>query len=177
MKIIKRIFLTGLGILTALVVISFFLPQQIKVERSIAIKAPAQKIYPLINDLQQFNTWSPWAQKDPDTQYRMEGPKSGVGSKMFWTSDHPQVGSGNQQIIENIENEFVKTRLDFGAQGVANAYFYLSPEADSTRVIWGFTTDLGLNPIGRYMGLFFDSWIGADYEEGLANLKKTVEVN
>jgi effector-binding domain-containing protein len=38
-------------------------------------------------------------------------------------------------------------------------------------------TDVGMSPVGRYMGLMFDTWIGKDYEEGLANLKKLVEEN
>ncbi len=29
--------------------------------------------------------------------------------------------------------------------------------------------------IARYFGLMFDAWVGADYEQGLANLKRLVE--
>jgi effector-binding domain-containing protein len=32
-----------------------------------------------------------------------------------------------------------------------------------------------MNPVMRYMGLMFDTWVGKDYEEGLANLKQIVE--
>jgi effector-binding domain-containing protein len=32
-----------------------------------------------------------------------------------------------------------------------------------------------MNPIARYMGLMFDSWIGKDYDAGIANLKRVVE--
>ena len=175
MKFVKRLLLVCLGVVVVLAGVGLVLPQKVKVERAVAIDAPAHKIYPLINDFQQFNKWSPWAQKDPNAQYRFEGPGSGVGAKMYWTSDHPQVGSGNQEIIESEPDAFVKTRLDFGAQGEAQAYFRLTPEADQTTLIWGFTADFGTNLVGRYMGLMFDSWIGADYEEGLSNLKALVE--
>ena len=96
---------------------------------------------------------------------------------MYWTSEHPQVGTGSQEIIESETNELVRTRLDFGAQGEAYASFNLLPEATATTVVWGFTTDFGMDLVGRYMGVMFDSWIGADYEEGLANLKKIAEAN
>ena len=46
---------------------------------------------------------------------------------------------------------------------------------EGTKITWGFDSDLGMNPIARWMGLMFDSWIGADYETGLANLKNLVE--
>ena len=177
MKIVKRLLLVCLVIVCVLIVVGLILPQQVKVERSVVIDAPPHEIYPLINDFHQFNKWSPWARKDPNTQYRFEGPGSGVGAKMYWTSDHPQVGSGNQEIVESESDAFVKTRLDFGAQGRAHAYFRLTPEATKTTVVWGFTTDFGTNLVGRYMGLMFDSWIGADYEEGLLSLKQIVEAN
>jgi len=177
MKFVKRLLLICLVVILVLAAIGLLLPQRVKVERAITIDAAAHDIYPLIIDFRQFNTWSPWARKDADTEYRFEGPESGVGSKMYWSSEHPQVGSGNQVIIESEDNAFVKTRLDFGAQGQANAYFNLSPDAKGTSVVWGFTSDFGMDLIGRYMGLFFDSWIGADYEAGLANLKKHVETN
>ena len=34
---------------------------------------------------------------------------------------------------------------------------------------------MGLNPIGRLMGLMMDRWIGGDYEKGLAALKQVCE--
>jgi hypothetical protein len=34
---------------------------------------------------------------------------------------------------------------------------------------------MGVNPVGRWMGLMMDRWVGADYERGLANLKALVE--
>ena len=40
---------------------------------------------------------------------------------------------------------------------------------------WGFESDLGMNPMARWMGLMMDSLVGGDYEQGLANLKDLVE--
>jgi len=42
-------------------------------------------------------------------------------------------------------------------------------------VKWGFATDMGMNPIARWMGLMMDRWVGADYQKGLARLKDLVE--
>jgi hypothetical protein len=174
-RIFKRILFTLAGIAVVLAAIGFFLPRTAEVERSVSIGAPAEKIFPLINDFQKFNDWSPWARRDPNTEYRFEGPESGVGAKMFWSSDNPDVGSGSQEIVESAVDKSVRTRLDFGAQGKAEAYFDLTTEGDGTRVVWGFHSDFGTNLIGRYMGLMFDEWIGADYEAGLVNLKQLAE--
>ncbi len=50
-----------------------------------------------------------------------------------------------------------------------------------TELNWGFDTDVtrgqGLfgSIMARYFGLFFDRWLGTDYEQGLANLKRLAE--
>ena len=57
----------------------------------------------------------------------------------------------------------------------AVANFELVESDGKTAVTWGFETDLGSNPMARWMGLMMDSWVGGDYEAGLSNLKALVE--
>ncbi len=40
-------------------------PDAFRVERSLTIADPAETIFPLINDLNAWDAWSPWAKKDP----------------------------------------------------------------------------------------------------------------
>lgn len=51
----------------------------------------------------------------------------------------------------------------------------LSPVDEGTRVAWDLDSDMGAGPLGRWMGLMMDRWVGGDYEAGLANLKTLVE--
>jgi effector-binding domain-containing protein len=175
MAAIKKIALVLAGLVVVLVVVAFFLPAKAHVERQTLIQAPKATVFTLVNGYKNFNKWSPWHDLDPNTQYTYSGPAQGVGTKMSWTSQNPNVGSGSQEIIESQPWDLVKTNLDFGAQGTAIAFFRLASEGEATRVIWGFDTDLGNNPVSRYFGLFFDRLIGADYEKGLAALKKLAE--
>ncbi len=175
MKLIKR--LLGLTVLLAIafILIAFILPRTVTVERDIAINAAPEVIFPYVNNPKKTETWSPWLSHDPNTKLTYTGPEAGVGSKMEWDSDNPNVGKGTAEIVESIENKEVKTALDFGPQGTADAWFRLSPEGTSTKVTWGFTADAGMNPIARWMGLMLDKWVGADYAKGLSNLKTLVE--
>lgn len=175
MKILKKVLLFAVGLLVLLAVIGLLLPAQSHVERSVVIDAPADTVFPLINNFHEFNRWSPWAKKDPDTQYRFEGPDSGTGAKMSWSSENPQVGKGSQEIVESEPNERVATGLDFGDMGTAQAAFTLEPAGDGVKVTWGFDVEHGMNPVNRYMGLLMDRWVGADYEAGLADLKELAE--
>jgi Polyketide cyclase / dehydrase and lipid transport len=175
MRIVKRI-LAGLVIVAAvLVVVAFLLPRYATVFRSTEINAPVSAIYPIVSDLRRFNEWSPWAELDPNAEITFTGPTDGVGQTMRWHSDNPGVGSGSQTIALLEPNREVETSLDFGSQGTAMASIDLEPSGSTTKVTWGFTSDLGFNPVARYFGLMFDKWIGADYERGLAKLKAVAE--
>ncbi|SEW31162.1 Polyketide cyclase / dehydrase and lipid transport [Aliiroseovarius sediminilitoris] len=162
-------------VVVALIAIAFLLPSEVSVSRSIQISAPAADIFPHVNSMQATEAWSPWLSRDPNVELTYEGPEDGVGNTLRWSSDEPSVGTGIQVITASTPNERVETALDFGPQGLANAYFDLEPADGGTLVTWGFDTKLGMNPFARWMGLMFDSWIGADYEKGLANLKALVE--
>lgn len=172
-KILKALILLFIAIVVVAGVISLFLPETSHVERSTVIQAPASKVFPHVNSLKAFNRWSPWTDIDPSTQFNFTGPDTGVGSKVEWASDNNNVGKGAQEIIESRQDEFVKTRLDFGSSP-AEAQFRLSPEGSATKVIWAFDTYLE-NPVEKYFGLMMDDWVGQAYEKGLSQLKALVE--
>ena len=175
MRLIKRLLATLLVVVIALVAIAYILPREVTVTRSTTINAAPPAVFAQVNALQAGENWSPWLDRDPDVQLTYSGPDSGVGNKLQWASDHPQVGNGTQEIIASTENTRVETALDFGDMGTAQAWFALAPDGAATTLTWGLKTDMGNNPIGRYMGLMMDRWVGADYEKGLNNLKTLIE--
>lgn len=175
MKIVKTIFLTIIALVVVLGVVGLLLPGQTYVERSTVINAPASVVFPLVNNFQEFNKWSPWAKRDPEAQYTFAGPESGVGAKFTWSSDNPQVGVGSQEIIESELNKKVRTFLDFGDMGTAYAQFTLEAVEEGVALTWGFDVEHGWQPVKRYFGLMMDKWVGKDYEEGLADLKRLAE--
>lgn len=175
MRIIKWI----VGIVLVLVVVFFAgalaLPKDVAVARSIEIEATPEQIFPHVNSLKAGAEWSPWLGRDPEVQLTYSGPDAGVGAKLDWASEHPQVGNGSQIISASVDNEKVTTDLDFGDMGKAVASIDLVESNGKTMVTWGFETDLGSNPVARWMGLMMDRWVGGDYEAGLSNLKALVE--
>ncbi len=175
MRILKRLLKVILVLIVVLVAVSYLLPRHVQVARSIDINAPASDVFAKVNGLKAGADWSPWLGRDPEVNLMYSGPDMGVGSKLEWTSEHPQVGNGKQEIVESVENQKVVTALDFGSQGTAMATFDLVETNGTTTITWDLETDMGLNPIGRYMGLLMDRLVGGDYEKGLANLKAMIE--
>ena len=170
----------AVGIVVVLVVLfvagGMLLPTQTHVERSVVINADPARVFALVNDYREFNKWSPWAAYDPDgTTYEYSGPAAGVGAKMSWSSEHPNVGVGAQEIVDSEPNSMVRTRLVFdGFDAPTYASFILDPADGGTRVTWTFDSEMD-SLLGRYLGLMMDSWVGADYERGLSNLKALAE--
>jgi uncharacterized protein YndB with AHSA1/START domain len=175
MRVLKTLLYVVGGLLAALVVVGLLLPRSAHVERSIEVAASPATVYALVDGFGRFNEWSPWAELDPNTRYTYSGPERGVGARMEWTSDDPDVGSGMQEVVSTDPGRSVTSRLAFGGQDPATTTMTLVPQDAGTRVTWAFDSDFGWNLLGRYFGLLFDGFIGADYEKGLAKLKALAE--
>jgi effector-binding domain-containing protein/uncharacterized protein YndB with AHSA1/START domain len=153
--------------------VGIFLPSRAHIEREILIDAPAATVFALVNDFHQIGKWSPWQKTDPNARFEISGPRRGVGAMLAWNGDI--VGQGSQRIVESIPYEKVVSELDLGGPGSTTATFSLRPSEAGTTVAWSFDASFGLNLLGRYAGLMFDSIIGDDYESGLENLKSMAE--
>jgi uncharacterized protein YndB with AHSA1/START domain len=153
---------------------AYVLPADVTVRRDVTINASPEKIFPYLNDLKAFSQWSPWGTYDPKAVMTYAGPDQGVGQTMTWSSDNPNVGKGSQTITESVAGKSVASTLDFGDMGKAKAFFDLSPEGHATKVTWGLDTTMN-SPFERWLGLWLDDAIGAEYERGLQRLKTLVE--
>ena len=177
----KKVGLVILLLLAAFVVTGYLLPKQVHIERSISVNRPANMMFELLNGYRYYNEWSPWAERDPQAEFVVSGPDTGVGARLSWIGEPHLVGSGWQEIVASKPYEEINIKLDFDAQGIADTGFKLVSLGNATQVTWFFDSDLteGVNFIdsflARYFGLLFDRWVGGDYERGLANLKQYAE--
>ncbi|MEO1350482.1 MAG: SRPBCC family protein [Cyanobacteria bacterium J06635_15] len=179
MALLKKIVGGLVGIVVLVIAAGFLLPSTVHVERDIVIDAPPAKVFALISDFEAGPAWSSWADLDPEATMEITG--SGLGQTMNWTSTDPDVGIGSQQIVQLDSPSLLKTHLEFGELGMADALFELTPADDQTKVTWSLDTDmregvpLWLQPVNTYLGFLMDSMVGESYEQGLENLKTAVE--
>lgn len=87
-------------------------PDTFEVRRSLAIKAPPDKIYPLIADFHRWGAWSPYEKKDPAMKRSYAGAPSGKGATYAWDGDK-NVGSGSMEMVEATAPSKVGLKLDF----------------------------------------------------------------
>ena len=178
--------IVGIAVVVLLVVVAGILiyaatkPNDFRVQRSLAIKAPADKIYAQIVDLKGWQAWSPYEKKDPDMKRTLSGAPSGKGAVYEWDGNK-NVGAGRMEVIEASAPSKVAIKLDFlkPFEGHNTAEFTMTPSGDTTNV----TTNVTWAMYGpsafmmKVMGIFMnmDKMIGDDFAVGLANLKALVE--
>lgn len=151
-------------------------PDTFRVQRTASVKAPPEKIYPLITDLKGWTAWSPYEKRDPAMQRTLTGAPAGKGAVYEW-SGNKEVGKGRMEITEATPPSKVLIKLDFiePFQVQNTAEFSLLGKGETTDVTWAM---YGPCPyITKLMGVFIDvdAMIGKDFEAGLANLKKVAE--
>jgi hypothetical protein len=164
------------AVIAALLLYAVSRPDRFHVERSTTIQAPAERLHPLINDLRHFNTWNPYARKDPAMQGQYSGPAAGPGA-VYDFQGNRDVGKGRIGITASSAPSSVTMQLDmfepFEGRNVVT--FSLVPEGNATRVTWAMD---GPSPfVARLIGIFIDMdhMIGRDFETGLSLLKSQAE--
>ena len=140
------------------------------------MKAPPERIYPLIADFRAWAPWSPWEKKDPAMKRTFSGPDSGVGAAYGWEGDK-NVGTGKMTILEATAPGKVVIKLEFlkPFEATNTAEFTLQPQGDSTAITWAMYGKS--NFLSKLMCVFMsmEKMVGPDFEAGLAGLKALAE--
>ena len=162
--------------IAAILIVAAGKPNTFSVERAISVKAPPEKIFPLINDFHQWVSWSPYENKDPAMKRSYSGAECGKGAVYGWEGNS-NVGSGRMEILEMSAPSKILIKLDFFKpfEGHNTAEFTMLPQGDATNLNWVMR---GPAPfISKLMQVFMnlDHMIGKDFEVGLANLKRLTE--
>lgn len=175
-KIIGIIGVAVVAILAGILVFAAARPDSFSVTRAASIKAPPEKIFPLIVDFHRWDAWSPWEKLDPAMKRTFSGSASGKGAVYAWEGDN-KVGAGRMEIIDASAPSKITIKLDFikPIEGHDIAQFTLESKGDTSEVTWSMR---GPSPyVAKVMGIFFnmDKMIGGDFATGLANLKGVAE--
>jgi len=163
-------------ILLLLLVVIAGQPDEFTVTRSANISAPPEKIFAHVNDLHQWEAWSPWAKLDPNSKSTFSGADAGAGAVMAWAGNN-QVGVGQMTITESKAGESIRFRLEFQKpmRATNTAEFTFRPAGNQTLVTWSMRGES--NFMGKIFGLFMDcdQMVGGQFEKGLASLKSLTE--
>jgi uncharacterized protein YndB with AHSA1/START domain len=173
---LKKILIVLAVLVAGVVIAAFVKPPNYRVERSLVIAAPAEKLFPYFNNHREFNKWNPWMKMDPEAKNTYSGPESGVGAAASW--EGKKVGKGSATITESKPGERIIERMDWlePMHGVSTVEFTFKPEGEEkTKVTWAmYGKNEGL--MSKLVSLFMDceSMCGLEFEKGLADVAKLV---
>jgi Polyketide cyclase / dehydrase and lipid transport len=153
-------------------------PDEFVVLRSATISAPVENIFPHVNNLRNWEAWSPWAKLDPNAKSTFEGPAAGIGTAMSWDGNK-KIGAGRMTIVESRVNEQVGFKLEFlrPFKATNTAVFIFKSVGNQTNVMWSMSGKS--NFFFKVFGLFMncDKMVGRDFEKGLAAMKSVAETS
>jgi uncharacterized protein YndB with AHSA1/START domain len=151
-------------------------PDNFTIARATSIKAPPEKIYPLMSDFRRGIEWSPFEKKDPAMKRSFSGAPTGKGS-VYEFEGNSETGAGRLEIVDTTPPSKVVLRLDMKRPFAATntVEYSILPKGDATEVTWSM---YGAQPfLAKVMCLFFsmDKMVGREFEAGLTSLKTLAE--
>jgi len=176
-----KILIGVVGVLVVFIAVVATRRSAYHVERKLAIAAPPDLVFAVLNDLHQFAGvlvlfGTQWEKIDPDMQKTFEGPAAGVGQSYAWNSKK-EVGQGKMTIEESVPGQKVGIKLEFvkPMKSTSICALTLARTPSGSTVTW--SMDGNHNFIGKAFGMFMnmDNMLGSDIEKGLAQLKTVAE--
>ena len=172
-------FLKYLLFLLLIVIIGFAIyvavqPSDFEVTRYRTVKAPAAVLYNNVIDYKNWESWSPWVEKEPDLIISYPEQTKGVGGSYSWEGKD---GLGNMKTLATNPNVSIEQELQFGDYHPSKIKWIFEPREDNkTNVTWimnGEKIPFMFKAFAAVSG-GFDSMIGPDFERGLEKLDSLV---
>ena len=165
---------TGIWIgvaLLALILFSFLLPTHISVKRDITIDAPIDRVFEQVNDLRNWEKWSPWKRMDPMMEMTFSNPPVGQGAFYKWVSQDKHLGSGTMTLAKVVNNEEIVTALHNEDWGDGNSTFRFGHDGKQVKVTWEMENKVGVMPWSRYFGAVMKGELKKQFDQGLKGIK------
>jgi hypothetical protein len=176
MNILKKlsILLASIGVI--LIIGGLLLPSQQHLETSITINASPKAVFEEVNSFKKWENWSPWSKMDPNSTMRYEGPETGVGCTMYWSSEDPKVGKGNQKIVVSEPYQKIVTQVFVGDCNTNMlSSWKFEEQGEGTKVTWMNDNNSKGSLFNKYLIWYIAQMLEKDYQKGLQALKEHVE--
>lgn len=173
MKALKIILYIVLALAGLWVLFGLFAKKNYHIERNTEIDAPHEVVFEQVKFFKNFKNWSPWHVYDPDMKTEITGTDGEAGAVYAW-SGNDKVGTGNQT-LKSVTPGRLDYEVNFSEWGSSPAYFILEARGKKTGVTWAMDMHVPFPWNAFAMLTDVNAFVGKDFENGLANLKKVCE--
>lgn len=146
------------------------------IEKNISINKNIDTVFNFLKQTKNHDQFSVWNMKDPNMKKTYSGTDGTKGFIYSWDSKDKNVGAGEQEIINIVDNSRIDYALRFERpmKNTATSGFALNKIDDNTTsVTWSFTGATKF-PFSLFAS-FFKKILGKQIETGLQNLKAVLE--
>lgn len=159
-----------LSMIIAFLIGAFFLPNQVKITHSREINAPIDSVFTMVNDLHNWQKWSPWY--DTTKVYTITGAAAGAGSVMRWVDKSGQVGERSISWSAMPDSLQVVTLFREENSSAANNFYFVPTENGTlVRVSFEMEDKFGY-PFGRYIAWMISAGANKSFPLALEKLDK-----
>ena len=157
MKTIKQIFIIFLILIILGLVISLFLPANIKIQKQIVIKAPKNEVFNQVVQLKNWVKWHNWQKVDSNivikyndtaqsaTQYKV--------TSISWESKNDSIDNGKVEMDSVVKGQQIKFKYIFHKNKFSDYIWDFKDTTDnSTNVKLTWIFHLGENPVKKLFG-------------------------
>lgn len=180
MKLLKKILFLIIALIALVLIVAIFVEDEYAVTKSVVVDLPSDDVFDYVKSLDNQEEYGVWLKKDPKVKITRKGTDGDVGYVMTWESSNEEVGKGEQEIVKIEDGKRIDFKLRFKEPFEAEDDAFITTESlgeYKTKVTWGFKGKMSY-PMNIMM-LFMDmeGMLGPALEEGLVNLKKTLETS
>jgi hypothetical protein len=176
-KTIRLVALSLATMVAAFVVVGTIAPKQIQIRSTVRIQAPKEAVFPQINNFQNFPSWSPFLETDPEQVYYITGTDGAVGAQYHWQGNKEET-AGYQELQALSEDSIqINCFMSKPMTTTSSFHYRLSTSGDCTTVTQDFSMNLPfpMNALAPIFGI--KEKIAQTNERGLNNLKCLIEKN
>lgn len=170
MKSVKYIVFLSLMCIVGLCVYIAVQPSEFEVKRSKLINVHPTVVYSNIVDFKNWESWSPWKEKDTATVVTLGDETMGVGAVYAWTDSK---GAGTIKTEKLKLNQEIDYTMQFnGYEPSKVKWRFEQLNEDKTKVTWTIKskkTAFMFKALAFFSG-GYDAMIGPDFERGLEKL-------
>ncbi len=155
------------------------------VERTVVIEASPEQVFPLINNLKQWEQWSPWPASQTSARY--DGPTEGEHATRCWTDGVHAEGGRHVDGVLTITESCADEGIQYGLR-VANGRWRFASEGGislmdvspddggrTTEVTWSDAGEFGEDLLSRFRVRRMHRAMEQNVRVGLERLKRAVE--
>ena len=165
--------------IVAFIVVGFLLPRENSFSVTKTIQCSPERAFTMINELKNWEIWSPWQENDPNMKLSYSEISSGKDAWYTWDGNMA-VGKGKLTILDSKPYENINMVLNYGEEKPANCSLTLKPLAEGTEITWsidihGSESAIVSKFLNGYKYVMMKYFLGKDFNRGLNNLNKNCQ--